>query len=90
MHIQTINKTTATMAPTPLKANMFLLSPESWAPDLKQKKLAPLVIFMQHLFYIIHCNNSWIGKNSYQPAPDPLWPAETNPLLMWPTFACVT
>jgi hypothetical protein len=29
MHIQTINKTTATMAPTPLKANMFLLSPES-------------------------------------------------------------
>jgi hypothetical protein len=37
MHIQTINKTTATMAPTPLKANMFLLSPESWAPDLKQK-----------------------------------------------------
>ncbi len=90
MHIQTINKTTATIAPTPLKANMFLVSPESWAPDLKQKKLATLVIFMQHLFYIIYCNNSWIGKNSYQPAPDPLRPAETNPLLMWPTFAFVT
>jgi hypothetical protein len=28
-HIQTIKRTTATMVPTPLKANMFLLSPES-------------------------------------------------------------